>query len=103
MVFKDKAYKGHAYLIKTCKRNASKGNASKDNAFKGKAYKGNTSKGNTCCGNTCYGKAGKGKTQNGNACNGKLDVMVRHIMVWSLRVRHARKCTFGNTCHHNAS
>jgi hypothetical protein len=103
MVFKYKAYKGHAHLVKTCKRKASKGKASKDNAFKGKAYKGNTFKGNTCCGNACYGKAVKGKTQNGNACNGKLDDMVRHIMVWSLRVRHVRKCIFGHKCHHNAS
>jgi hypothetical protein len=80
MVCKYKAYKGHAYLVKTCKRKASKVNAANDNAFKGKAYKGNTSKGNACCGNACYGKAGKGKTQNGNSCHGKLDVMVRHIM-----------------------
>jgi hypothetical protein len=29
--------------------------------------------------------------------------MVMHIMVWSLRVRHVRKCIFGQKCHHNES
>jgi hypothetical protein len=91
MVFKDKAYNGHAYLVKTCKEKVSKDNASKDNCFKGKAYKGNKYKGNACCGNECDGKAVKGNTQNGNSCNGKLDVMVRHIMVWYLRVSRVMK------------